>query len=388
MPRSWPLRFACGRGGDADQCRRMESNFTIGRIAGIRIGVNWTWLVVFALITWSLATVVFPDRNPGLRSGGYWAMAAVAALLFFLSILLHELGHGLRARREGVEIEEITLWLFGGVARFRGEFPSAGAELRIAIAGPAVSLVLGLASVGIAWAGLPDAIDGVASWLGYINLMLLAFNLLPALPLDGGRILRAILWHARKDFAWATRIAARAGQLFGVAMVAGGLVLVVLVGAFSGAWLAFIGWFLFTAAGDERRSAARYVVFGERTVGDLMVRDPVVVPADVRLEQLVDAMTPEIEHATYPVVDGSRAVGLLPFGRIVEAPRAQWEGKRVADFALPLASITVLRPETPLGEAAAALGNGTVGRALVLDGERLVGLLSITDVVRAMRSAV
>lgn len=365
----------------------MTSSFHLGTIRGIRIGINWSLLVIFAVIVWTLSRGIFPAQNPGLADGTYVGMAAAAATLFFASILAHELGHAFVAQREGMQIEGITLWLFGGVARFRGEFPSAGAELRIAIAGPAVSLVLGLASVGIAWAGLPDAIDGVASWLGYINLMLLAFNLLPALPLDGGRILRAILWHARKDFAWATRIAARAGQLFGVAMVAGGLVLVVLVGAFSGAWLAFIGWFLLTAAGDERRAADRYVVFGDRTVGDLMVRDPVVVPADVRLEQLVDAMTPEIEHATYPVVDGSRAVGLLPFGRIVEAPRAQWEGKRVADFALPLGSVTVLKPETPLGEAAAALGRGTVGRALVLDGERLVGLLSITDLVRAMRSA-
>jgi len=366
----------------------VTSSFHLGSIRGIRIGINWSLLVIFALIVWTLSRGIFPEQNPGLSDGTYVGMAAAAATLFFASILAHELGHAFVAQREGMQIEGITLWLFGGVARFRGEFPSAGAELRIAVAGPAVSLVLGLGSVGIAWAGLPDVIDGVASWLGYINLMLLAFNLLPALPLDGGRILRAILWHARNDFLWATRIAARAGQLFGAAMVAGGLVLVVLVGTFSGAWLAFIGWFLFTAAGDERRSAARYVVFGERTVGDLMVRDPIVVPADVRLEQLVDAMTPEVEHATYPVVDGSQAVGLLPLARIVEAPRAQWEGKRVADFALPLASITVLRPETPLGEAAAALGNGTVGRALVLDGGRLVGLLSITDVVRAMRSAV
>ena len=366
----------------------MTSSFNLGSIRGIRIGMNWSLLVIFAVIVWTLSRGIFPAQNPGLSDGTYVGMAAAAATLFFASILAHELGHAFVAQREGMEIEGITLWLFGGVARFRGEFPSAGAELRIAIAGPAVSLVVGLGSVGVAWAGLPDAIDGVASWLGYINLMLLAFNLLPALPLDGGRILRAILWHARKDFVWATRIAARAGQLFGVAMVAGGLVLVVLVGAFSGAWLAFIGWFLLTAAGDERRAADRYLAFGDRTVGDLMVRDPVVVSADVRVEQLVDAMTPEVEHATYPVVDGNRTVGLLQLGRIVEAPRAQWEGKRVADFALPLTSVTVLRAETPLGEAAAALGNGTVGRALVLDGERLIGVLSITDVVRAMRSAI
>jgi Zn-dependent protease len=366
----------------------VTSSFHLGSIRGIRIGINWSLLVIFAVIVWTLSQGIFPEQNPGLANGTYVGMAAAAAVLFFASILAHELGHAFVAQREGMQIEGITLWLFGGVARFRGEFPSAGAELRIAVAGPLVSLLIGLASVGIAWAGLPDAIDGVASWLGYINLLLLVFNLLPALPLDGGRILRAILWHARKDFVWATRLAARAGQVFGVLMIGGGLALVVWVGAFSGAWLAFIGWFLLTAAGDERRAADRFLVFGDRTVGDLMVRDPIVVPGDVTVERLVDAMTPELEHATYPVVDDGRAVGLLQLARLVEAPRAQWEGKHVRDFALPLASVTVLRPETPLGEAAAVLGNGTVGRALVLDGERLVGLLSITDIVRSMRSAV
>src|ERR671934_1087550 len=164
----------------------MGESIALGRIAGIRIGINWSWLVVFALITWSLASGVFPSTNPGLSHGTYIAMAIAAAVLFFTSLLLHELGHAVVARREGMEIEGITLWLFGGVARFRGMFPSAGAEFRIAIAGPLVSLLLGVGFVLIALVpGLPRAVDGVVSWLGYINLTLLVFNLIPALPLDG-----------------------------------------------------------------------------------------------------------------------------------------------------------------------------------------------------------
>jgi Zn-dependent protease len=173
----------------------MSPSFELGRIAGIRIGINWSWLVVFALITWTWAVHIFPARTPGLGDGTYLAMALVASVVFFASLLAHELGHALQARREGMEIEGITLWLFGGVARFKGMFPSAGAEFRIAIAGPLVSLGLGIAFVLVGeFAGLPLEAEGVAAWLGYVNLLLLAFNLLPALPLDGGRVLRSGLW--------------------------------------------------------------------------------------------------------------------------------------------------------------------------------------------------
>ena len=176
----------------------MRDSLTLGRIAGIRFGVNWSWLIVFALIVWTLATGIFPEQNPGHTDGTYVAIAIVAAILFFTSLLMHEFGHALAAKREGVEIEGITLWLFGGVAKFKGMFPSAGAEFRIAIAGPLVSLALGALFVLVAWkAALPEVADAVAAWLGYINLTLLVFNLLPALPLDGGRVLRSALWATR-----------------------------------------------------------------------------------------------------------------------------------------------------------------------------------------------
>src|SRR5919108_4352748 len=230
----------------------MGDSFSLGRIAGIRIGVNWSWLVVFALITWSLATGVFPNTNPGLGDGQYVAMGVAAAVLFFTSLLLHELGHALEARREGMEIDGITLWLFGGVAKFRGMFPSAGAEFRIAIAGPLVSLVLGLLFLGVPMLlGLPATVDGVLFWLGSINIALLVFNLLPALPLDGGRILRSILWYARGEFASATRIAAGIGRAFGYLFVAAGVALLVFASPVTGIWLAFIGWFPLQAARAE-----------------------------------------------------------------------------------------------------------------------------------------
>ena len=267
----------------------MRDSLTLGRIAGIRFGVNWSWAIVFALIVWTLATGIFPSTNPGHDQRTYIAMAIVAALLFFTSLLMHEFGHALEAKREGVEIEGITLWLFGGVAKFRGMFPSAGAEFRIAIAGPLVSLVLGAIFVLLAWkASLPEVADGVAAWLGYINLTLLVFNLLPALPLDGGRVLRSALWGASGNLGWATHVAALIGRGFGYLFIVGGVALVIWQSAYSGIWIAFIGWFLLQAAAAEDRTLlARQALRGLR-VRDVVVRDPVTTRPDVTLGEFMD----------------------------------------------------------------------------------------------------
>lgn len=362
----------------------METSIRLGSIRGIEIGVNWSWFVVFALIVWTLATGVFPDQNPGRSDAAYAGMAIVAAATFFGSLLAHELGHAFQARREGLEIDGITLWLFGGVARFKGQFPSAGSEFRIAVAGPLVSLAIGAACVLVALASLPTVVDGVVSWLGYINLVLLVFNLLPALPLDGGRVLRAALWKARGDFAWATTVAANVGRGFGYLMIAGGILLLIFEGAFTGAWLAFVGWFLLTAAGAEQRSlAARQALAGLR-VRDVMTRDPVTVSPDMTLGHFMDEVVSARRHTTYPVVENGRAVGLLPFRGVAEVPRAEWDRRHISDCMLPLGRVPTLTEEAPLVDALGELSQSRVRRGLVLDGDRLLGLLSITDVVRAL----
>jgi Zn-dependent protease/CBS domain-containing protein len=363
----------------------VRDSLTLGRIAGVRFGVNWSWLVVFALIVWTLATGIFPDTNEGLSDGTYIAMAIVAAFLFFGSLLAHELGHALQARREGMEIEGITLWLFGGVAKFKGMFPSAGAEFRIAIAGPLVSLVLGLAFALIAWGlGLPAAVDGVAFWLGYINLTLLVFNLLPALPLDGGRIFRSALWAVRGDFAWATRVAAAVGRGFGYLLIAGGIAMLIFQGAFSGAWLAFIGWFLLQAASaEDRYLLARQALRGLR-VRDLVVREPVTTRPDLTIAEFMDDIVWKNRHTTYPVTDNGHALGLLPFRRVAEVPRSEWETRKVSDCMVPADQVPVVSEDDELIDAVAELSEGDIHRALVVDGDRFVGLLSATDVARAL----
>jgi len=363
----------------------MRDSFTLGRIAGISFGLNWSWLVVFALIVWTLATGIFPQTNPGFSDGAYVAIALVAALLFFTSLLLHEFGHALQAKREGMEIEGITLWLFGGVAKFKGMFPSAGAEFRIAVAGPLVSLALGVLFVLIAWlAGTPEAVDAVAAWLGYINLSLLVFNLLPALPLDGGRVLRSLLWRARGDFGWATRVAATVGRGFGYLMIGGGVFLLIFEGAFSGAWLAFLGWFLLMAAGAEDRYLLAQRALGGLRVRDLMVGEPVTTRADATLGEFMDDVVSRTRYTAYPVTDNGSAVGLLPFSCVADVPRREWDTRSVRDCMIPRDEVPVVGPDEELMHAAEELAESDLHRALVLDGEQLVGLLSITDVARAL----
>ena len=364
----------------------MSSTFRLGRIAGIHIGVHWSWLLVVALIIWTLAAAVFPETNPGHDDGTYVAMAAVATTLFFASIVLHELGHAIQARRDGVPIDAITLWVFGGVASLRGAPPAAGAEFRMAVAGPLVSLAIGAVCLLAALAlPLPDPVDGVLFWLGQINLYLLVFNLLPALPLDGGRVLRAILWARRRDFASATRTAGAIGRAFGQLMIGAGLALALLVGDLSGLWLAFLGWFLLAAAEAEVESAVVRTALAGLAAADVMVRDPVTVDADASVQEFLDEVFMPTRHTAFPVVHGDRLAGIVSFRQALDQPRPLWASVRVREIMVP-AKEACIDPQTPLSEALQRLSASQLQRLLVCDGGRLVGLLSLTDVVRLMQT--
>ena len=362
----------------------LNGNIRLGRIGGVEIRVNWSWLVIFALIVWSLEAGIFPSQNPGLSKGTYLGMAVAAAVLFFASLLLHELGHAWEARREGMEIDGITLWLFGGVAQFKTRFPSAGAEFRIAVAGPLVSLVLGVVFVLIALAGLPSAVDGVAAWLGYINLALLVFNLIPALPLDGGRVLRGALWQIRGDLAWATRIAADVGRGFAYLFIGLGIAMFIFEGSFSGAWLAFIGLFLLQAATAEARYIATEAALDGLRVRDLMVRNPVTVDGDLTVGRFMDEVARSRRFTTYPVVDAERPIGLLAFSSVAALPRSEWDTRRVRDAMIPLDRVPLLTEDATAVEALTALSAPTSNRGLVVENGHLAGLLSITDLTRAL----
>jgi Zn-dependent protease/CBS domain-containing protein len=365
----------------------MGSSVRLGRIAGIEFGVNWSWLVVFALIVWTLASAVFPSTNPGLSKGTHIGMAIVAAFFFFLSILLHEFGHALRARREGIEIDGITLWLFGGVARFKGSFKTAGAEFRVAIAGPLVSLALGVFFVLIALInGIPSAVDGVVAWLGYINLTLLAFNIIPAPPLDGGRVLHAALWRWKGDFAWATRVAANVGRGFGYLLIALGIAMFIFESSFSGAWLAFLGWFLLNAATAESRYLLTQQALSGLRVRDVMTPNPVVVSPDTTLGDFMDQIVLSQRHSTYPVVENGKPVGLLPFRCVANVPRREWDTRRVRDCLIPLDHVPVLQVGEEAVDALAELSESAGGHGLVVSNGGLAGIISTSDLARALEA--
>jgi Zn-dependent protease len=364
--------------------RKMDGNFSIGRYGGVEVRLNWSLIAVFVLIVWSLADGVLPSQNPGLSDGTYLVTGIVGALLFLASILLHELGHSWVARHEGIEVDSIILWIFGGVSEFKDRFASPGSEFRVALAGPLVSIGLGVVFVLIALAGLPSAVDGAAAWLGYINLILAAFNLLPASPLDGGRVLHSALWRAKGDYAWATRIASEIGQGFGYLFIALGLLMFIVQGSFSGAWLAFIGWFLLQGAKAEARYAATEQALGGMRVRDLMVRQPITVDADSTIGRFMDDVAWSRRFTTYPVLDGGSPVGLLAFSSVAGVPRSEWDTRRVRDTMIPLDEVPLLTEDEPAVDALADLSSSTANRGLVVEDGRLAGLLSITDLARAL----
>jgi Zn-dependent protease len=362
----------------------MVSALPLGRVAGVEIRAHWSLLVVAALLVWSLTDGVFPETNPGLSDGTYLVMALIAALLFLASILLHELGHAVQAGREGVAVGGITLWVFGGVASLRGEMPSPGAELRIAAAGPAVSLLLGVLCTGAAVAlPLPAGVDGVLFWIGYINLSLLIFNLIPALPLDGGRLLRAALWARRRDLLSATRTAAALGRGFGQLMIAAGLVLAIVAGDLGGLWWVFLGWFVLAAAESELASISTRAALADLTVADLMVRDPVSVRARSSVQTFMDEVFLPTRHTAFPVLDGSEAIGIVSFRRALELPPERWPVTSVRAIMTPVHEASIEASE-PITEALPRLTSGDLRRLLVVDDGRLAGLLSPTDALRVV----
>jgi PDZ domain-containing secreted protein/Zn-dependent protease/predicted transcriptional regulator len=366
----------------------MNSSFTLFRVRGIAIGANWSWLIVAAFFVFSL-TSYFAATYPGLTGSTYVAMGFVTVVLFFGSLVLHELGHAFRALKEGMEIEGITLWLFGGVAKFKGMFPSAGAEFRIAIAGPIVTAVISgglfVLTALLNAVKAPVEIVGIPFYLAQINLLLLGFNLVPALPLDGGRVYRAYLWQRKQDFSAATAQAARTARGIATAMIVLGALMFLRTSG-SGLWFVFLGWFLLQAARGEATYARFRQALGGLTVGDLMTRDVEIVDPDLSLASFFDDVVHLRGHSAYPVVEDGRFLGLLSLRRAAEIPAEQRFDRVARDAMAPRAEVPTMTPDTDVNELVPHL-QADGGRVVVLDDERVVGIVSSSDVAKAIQFA-
>lgn len=370
----------------------MDASVRLGRVAGIEVGLHWSLAIAFVLIVWTLAGQVFPELVPDQSQPAYWLVSVLAVLLFYISLLAHELGHALVARRLGVSVEGITLWIFGGIARLGGDAATAGAEAKIAIAGPIVSLTLavafGLATFGLDATGGPPLVEATCFWLGLSNATLLLFNLVPAFPLDGGRILRAWLWGRRGDRYRATATAALLGRACSFLMIGIGLLAFFLQQDLSGLWLIFIGLFLMSAARNEEAHVLMHGALAGLLVSDVMKRDPVVAPGWITIEEFMRTYLPIERAAAYPLKTFDGALdGMVTLTRLAEVPPEARRTTRVRDVGICLNETQTAGPGEP---AAAILNRFTSGDGLLLVMERglLVGVVTPADITRVLGGSV
>jgi Zn-dependent protease/CBS domain-containing protein len=367
--------------------RDERGGFPLFRVAGIQVRVDPSWLLIFLLIWWSLGAGYFPRTQPGTGALLSWAAGLLAALLFFLSLLIHELAHSLVARRAGLEVRTITLFLFGGAAEMTDEPADPVTEFRIAAVGPLASFALA-AFFGLAARLLPDATPqlllGVVQYLGWVNLALAVFNLLPGFPLDGGRMLRAVLWRRTGSLRRASRVATQAGKGLGLGLaLLGGLQIFggALVG---GIWLVLIGLFARGLAESSYQSLILRQLLHDVAVEDVMVPEPVCVPPDLTLDRLIDEYVLGRGFRGFPVVENGRALGVISIDQLARVPAEARRARQVRDLMAPVDTTNCIAPDTPLLEALALMGRSGATRLLVLrPGSReRVGLLTQSGLTR------
>jgi Zn-dependent protease/CBS domain-containing protein len=372
----------------------MNASVRLGTIFGIPIGFHWSLTIVFVLLVTSLGGSYFPDGYPGLSEAAVWTLAVITGVLFFASILLHELGHAVVARREGIPVTSITLFVFGGLASIGQRSPTARTELRIAAGGPVVSLILAAVFWGISLAFRSnDYVQAPSSWLAVINLSLLLFNLIPGFPLDGGRILRALVWQYTGDERRASRIALFTGQIaaFGL-MGLGGII--ILNGDFaSGIWFIVIGWFLQNAAVTETAGGNLERMLEGVRVEHVMRREWPRVPIRLKVRQLVD------DYVLGPGAPGQRAFmvdddgidpprGLVTLTEVAKIPQDRWDWTGLADIMVPWPQVIKAGPTEPLLDALRTMTDAGINQMPVVtgsDGLTVVGLLTREQVLRYLR---
>ena len=355
-------------------------------LLGFEVRVDLSWIVLAVLVTWSLARGVFPDYFENLSERTYWFMGAAGALGLFLSIIFHELSHSLIARRFGIPMKGITLFIFGGVAEMTEEAPDAKAEFWMAIVGPASSILLG-AMIFAIWrygesAGWPVPAVGVLFYLAWINVALAVFNLIPAFPLDGGRLLRAVLWGFRKNLQWATRITSRLGSGFGILLIALGLYSIIQGQFIGGIWWFLIGMFVRSAAQTSYQQLLTRKALEGEMVSRFMVTNPVTVPPATSLQQLVDHYIYRHHFKMYPIVEDGRLTGCVTLRQLKEVPHDQWNRVTVREVARPCSPAMNIPPDTDALQALSIMNRTGSSRLMVVEGDRLVGIIALKDLLQ------
>ncbi|HUZ09941.1 MAG TPA: site-2 protease family protein [Acidimicrobiales bacterium] len=366
----------------------MEQNIRLGRIAGVPVGINWSILVIFWLLAWELADLVLPGYHPHQARAIYWIAGILATALFFASLLAHEVSHAVVARRNGIGVRRITLWLFGGVSELESEALTPGADFRIAVVGPLTSFVLAGVYGALAFllpetGGNEAVLVSAIGWLAWVNLLLGGFNLIPAAPLDGGRVLRAALWRRSGNRVRAATTAARTGQAFGYALVVLGVLEFLAVGLV-GLWFVFLGWFLLAAARGEESSAVMRGSLVDVHVRDLMTPNPTTFASGTTVADLLDSQLHRHRFSSYPLVGpGGRLEGLTTMGRIRHVPADRRRTTRLIDIACRLSDVPVGKPGEPIPDLLLRMQASSDGRAFVLDeAGHLVGIVSPSDIAR------
>jgi Zn-dependent protease len=365
----------------------MTASIRFGRIAGIPVGASWSALLIALLIAWSLAGRLLPAQAPGLAPAAYWLAGVAGAGLFLGSLLAHEIGHALVARRAGLRVRGITLWLLGGVAQLEDEPASPRDELRVAIVGPAVSLALavgfGLAAAALSVVGGPAVAVAVAAWLAVGNAALAVFNLLPAAPLDGGRVLRGLLWRRHGSRVRAAVTATRAGVWVGAGLVGYGLLGTLTGWGIGTLWTALVGWFLVTAARQERDHAVLGHRLGGLRVDQVMTPAPAVAPAWFTVDAFLRNYVQPWQATALPLrtFDG-RPAGVVTEAALHAVPPDRRHIVRAGDVAVPMTALLMVAPDRPVADLGARLADGRTVAAVVADGQ-LLGLVTADDLARS-----
>jgi len=363
----------------------MASSIRLGRVFGIEIGANWSLVFVFALIAWTVATQVLPFDVPGQPALAYWVAGAAGSVAFYACLLAHELAHALVARRNGVKVGGITLWLFGGVSRLDGEPKSAGAEALIAGVGPLTSLGVALIAFVLSRLPLPALVADLFGWLAYVNVALALFNLVPAFPLDGGRLLSSFFWWRSGTRQRGVHSAVQIGRVFAYLMIAFGVFELFTGGVLNGVWIAFVGWFLLSAGSSEEAGTAIRGLLTSVPVSAAMTSPVVIVPDWLTVEQFLDSIAPQHAFTTYPVHDPSgKLTGIVRLGDLVRMPPQARAEERLKDRARPITDVPTSRPDEDLAALIQRVGTALDQRVLVFDNGRLVGIVSRVDVGRLL----